>query len=357
MASPENGNLPNKQHEQSQQAAPPMTFEAATAVLDTNELLHLIIAEVPRENRTSLRSVSKNWQAAVLKLGHVIDLVEDGYDGYRQCTNVPVYYLPEKTLKCNESNPVLDCYTKSVQCACASDDLPTSLEQAITKAYCDGYSGTSVDIYFYPEKPSGTPDGVGRDNEFITDLPVKMVFARARAYHVETRGQDRGAVLHAPGGIRVRHVRKCFEMMQLLPGYSYSKVVRFGLLKQESGGDGESGKGALANDKAEEELENWPKRSQGGHGDSGEDELEKGSKRSRSDDGESGEGGLANDEAEVGHEWDFEVALVKWSKGSQGDHSELREGGSPSEEPEDGFEWNAESEQQYWSNLPGDEPR
>jgi hypothetical protein len=249
---------------------------------------------------------------------------------------VPVYYLPEKTLKCNESNTVLGCYTKIVNCACASDEPPTSLEQAMAKVYCDGYSGTSVDIYFDPENAAGTPEGLRWDNEFITDPPVMLVFARARAYYVETRGQDREAVLHARGGIRVRHVRECFEMMQLLPGYSYSKVVRFGLLEQWSGGDGESGN--LANDKAEEELEDWPNRSQGG-------------------DGESGEGGLADDEVEVLHEWDFQVVLVGSSKGSQGDHSELGEGGSPSEEPEDGFEWNAEIEQQYWSNLPGNEPR
>ena len=37
------------------------SFEATTAALDTNELLHLIMAEVPRELRVSLRGVSKSW--------------------------------------------------------------------------------------------------------------------------------------------------------------------------------------------------------------------------------------------------------------------------------------------------------
>jgi hypothetical protein len=44
---------------------------AVAAVLHTNELLHLIIAEVPREHRNSIRRVSKTWKAAVEKIGHV----------------------------------------------------------------------------------------------------------------------------------------------------------------------------------------------------------------------------------------------------------------------------------------------
>jgi hypothetical protein len=84
MAGPDNASFPHEHQDQSQQAntdttspsiahAEPQTFEATTAVLDTNELLHLIISAVPREYRTSLHRVSKNWQAAVLKIGHVME--------------------------------------------------------------------------------------------------------------------------------------------------------------------------------------------------------------------------------------------------------------------------------------------
>jgi hypothetical protein len=62
MGSSNSVSLSNKQHEQNQQAAPrtPLTtFKAATAALDTNELLRLIIAEVPPEYRTPLLRVSK----------------------------------------------------------------------------------------------------------------------------------------------------------------------------------------------------------------------------------------------------------------------------------------------------------
>lgn len=48
------------------------SFEATTAALDTNELLHLIIAEVPREFRVSLRSVSKDRNTTVTKLRYTL---------------------------------------------------------------------------------------------------------------------------------------------------------------------------------------------------------------------------------------------------------------------------------------------
>lgn len=48
---------------------------AMDAVMQTNELLHLIIAEVPLEYRTSIRRVSKTWQAAVAKIGYTLQPV------------------------------------------------------------------------------------------------------------------------------------------------------------------------------------------------------------------------------------------------------------------------------------------
>jgi len=48
------------------------SFEATTAVLDTNELLHMIIAEVPLQHRTSLLQISKTWNVAVIKIGYTL---------------------------------------------------------------------------------------------------------------------------------------------------------------------------------------------------------------------------------------------------------------------------------------------
>lgn len=44
----------------------------ATVVFAIPELLFLIIEAVPRQRRISLRQVSKSWQAAIMKVGHVI---------------------------------------------------------------------------------------------------------------------------------------------------------------------------------------------------------------------------------------------------------------------------------------------
>jgi hypothetical protein len=50
----EDGSFSPKQYDQSPPRSPSAVYEATTAALDTNELLHLIIAEVPREYRTQL---------------------------------------------------------------------------------------------------------------------------------------------------------------------------------------------------------------------------------------------------------------------------------------------------------------
>jgi hypothetical protein len=47
--------------------------EAMTKVFDTNELVLLIIEAMPREYRTPLLRVSKAWQVAIKKLGHVLE--------------------------------------------------------------------------------------------------------------------------------------------------------------------------------------------------------------------------------------------------------------------------------------------
>jgi hypothetical protein len=116
MASPDYFNLSNMQHDQSQQAAPnipSMGFEAATAALDTNELLHLIIAKVPRQYRTKLRSVSRNWKAAVEKLGHAFGLPRPIGNSGPTCM-LPMYGINEfgKRLVCNKTNPAIACYTE-----------------------------------------------------------------------------------------------------------------------------------------------------------------------------------------------------------------------------------------------------
>jgi hypothetical protein len=65
------------------------SFEATTAVLDTNELLHMIIAEVPLQHRTSLLQISKTWNAAVIKIGYTLQ--PSGYHTDHPSQLVPGY--------------------------------------------------------------------------------------------------------------------------------------------------------------------------------------------------------------------------------------------------------------------------
>jgi hypothetical protein len=63
---------------------------SAAAVLQLPELLHMIIYEVPRKERTSLRRVSKQWQAAVEKIGHVFQPDDIGHGHYHN-DPIPLY--------------------------------------------------------------------------------------------------------------------------------------------------------------------------------------------------------------------------------------------------------------------------
>lgn len=84
------------------------------AVLDTNELLHLIIAEVPHEYRTSLRRVSKNWQTAVEKIGHVLDPIDHHWDFLDDSVYFsvgPIYSLINHFVL--EFNPILSAIHRS----------------------------------------------------------------------------------------------------------------------------------------------------------------------------------------------------------------------------------------------------
>lgn len=53
-----------------------LELPATTSVLNTNELLHLILTEVPFEHRVNLRRVSRVWSKAVSKVGFVLEPVQ-----------------------------------------------------------------------------------------------------------------------------------------------------------------------------------------------------------------------------------------------------------------------------------------
>ena len=396
----EEGSFSPKQYGQSPSGA---VYEAATAALDTNELLHLIIAEVPREYRTQLRRVSKAWKADVEKLGHVIEPLEDKeYKNFHKLSSQSVYHLPEKRFVCNKSNPLIRCQTEDTTFDCVDHDCP-----------CDGYWGMQGNISFDPDGISGTPGGLEREEEFITDPPISQVHV-APLY--PQRWCPRPVTLYVREGIRVRHLRECFENLKSIE-YSSDRVVNFGVLHQdygdsdipnkicwwhlddyselgrgcvggwcqeETGGgdtpyageanesswdDRESREGGWANDEWswEAEQEKWSYGSQRDGNELGGGETPRADYHGQ---GDYGEGSPASQEPDDRHEWSWEAEVEKWSKGSQGDASEAGGGETPyvnavdsqgqggdgeagftREELEGGHEWNFEAELEKWSKL------
>lgn len=49
------------------------TYEAATAVFETNELLHQILKQLPREELVTVRRVSKTWSKVASEVGYLVE--------------------------------------------------------------------------------------------------------------------------------------------------------------------------------------------------------------------------------------------------------------------------------------------
>jgi hypothetical protein len=149
---------------------------AMDAVMQTSELFHLIIGEVPVEHRTSIRRVAKAWQAAVVKIGHALQPV--AYNEQYQ----PLYSV-SKTFVVNMSNPVIHCYRNS------RDEI-------------NGFQ-------FNPDHLSGNPKIAGRLCEFLTDPPVTHV-----SLSCYTKRRKTQAILRVHGGIRIRDLVEIFGKMK-----------------------------------------------------------------------------------------------------------------------------------------------
>jgi hypothetical protein len=356
----EDGNFSPQQYDQSSPGEEVLGYEAATAALDTNELLHLIIAELPREQRCSLRRVSKNWQAAVVKLGYATEPLE-----YKNVKDTdPPEYWPGKALVFNRSNPWIACYTRQWDDDNYDDD-------GIFFASCPRIHAS---ICFDPYGISDTPYAVKRELEFVTDPPVTQMEAVVGAHDPKTA---QTTMIIRSGGIRVRDLRECFERMKRCD-YAYSRVSSFAVLRQKFEPFGHIMPTFQPNEVPTPVcwLHVEDCSTLGGAGVDGESQEETGggdtpyaseSEESQGDDHEPYEVGSENDEAKSGYQsyqWRLQDELEQWSNSSQGDgcgtgYAETRgagyaagddgEGVLASKEQEDAYEWNSESELEGWS--------
>jgi hypothetical protein len=165
------------------------SFEATTAAMDTNELLHMIIAEVPLEYRTAIRGVSKTWKAAVTKVGYTLDPI--GYDNrYPENLHLPMIQLePHNYVLAN--NP-LTSQLKIYSCSSKDKDNRHERMCYYHSLKCEpSFHRKSEELFWI------VPSIVGHEHEFITNPPVTQVTIAV------TWRQEEGAILRIPGGIRM----------------------------------------------------------------------------------------------------------------------------------------------------------
>jgi hypothetical protein len=173
--------------------------DAAETVLGIPELLLLIISEVPLNNRTSLRPVSKTWQAAVEMIGHVLEPAGYGCWGisFDSFPSVPGYLVESgggefMGLKHN-----------------GSSGLPLKKVHAYNFHRSD-YAAKTVGLGLYNRKKL-----LMHENEFITYPPITQVLICAKHTGRWYSGiRDRGvASLRVRGGIRIRDLLECLEKL------------------------------------------------------------------------------------------------------------------------------------------------
>jgi hypothetical protein len=197
---------------------------SAAAVLELPELLHMIISEVPREHRTMLRSVSRDWKAAVEKIGYVFQPDDIGHGLYREDDPMPLY----TSQAIFRSNPVfLDSLFSKRRPA---DQVNPGY---LVKSRCLG-SSRSIPHFVSVAKLSEN------GHQFVTHPPLTEMLVRTGSIaHPRVR-------LQVDGGIRLRDLLEFFQTVHrgggvgLFQGY-FGGPKEFSPSKH----DEESGEGSL----------------------------------------------------------------------------------------------------------------
>lgn len=166
---------------------------AATAVLDTNELLKKILSQVPCEYRVNLRRVSKTWKHVVSEVGYAVEPVyaRPSHDPEK---GVP-YYPNHLTIKCH---PVTGKGYRRKGSAAYSRYVEN-------RSRCAELHMTNFNLR------------KGELEEFITDPPITQVAVSYHDVNTATWGIEKLATLRVPGGIRIMHLRGTFRKMTGVP--------------------------------------------------------------------------------------------------------------------------------------------
>lgn len=163
-------------------------FEAAMAVLDTNELLHMIIAEVPHKYRCSLRRVSKTWKAAVMKIGFTLERVS--HQQRRPDSKADVTFRQTLAFEYRAGLPKLSS-------AAVFEINPVFIDVGASWKYrLPGQDWKWSRKYYQRFMPS-LSEIAGIEQQFITNPPITQVL-------MSTGGCGKhAAILRVHGGIRL----------------------------------------------------------------------------------------------------------------------------------------------------------
>lgn len=147
---------------------------AATAVLDTNELLHQILSHIPIEDFFRIRRVSKTWNKVASDIGYHLDPV-------RVCDEADSRY------------PSLPMY------AC---EVPITFNPVFYVGPSPSDDGSPKFYYLYLMYDGYFDLDLARSNEFLTNPPVTLVSLSIRDPWKPV------AMLRVRDGIRLRHLVK-----------------------------------------------------------------------------------------------------------------------------------------------------
>ena len=174
----------------------------ATSALNVPEILRLIIKQVPFQDRTSIRRVSKAWQAAVedQTVGHTLKPV--GYDCwmYEKVPSVPMYLVESQDCELRPK-----CYSGIIRLVLRK--LPRSSTYTwrhdnTTRLHHNG----QVVLRLRDLKML-----ICNQHEFVTHPPVTQVVVCVDRKGSAGIGDERVASLRMARGIRIVDLLECFE--------------------------------------------------------------------------------------------------------------------------------------------------
>jgi hypothetical protein len=210
------------------------SFESTTAVLDTNELLHMIIAEVLLEYRPAIRVVSTIWKAAVTKVGYTIETSGYRKIGYSDSYDRAIPMVSSTaTIDVNPAFPKEDAeffnnksdYEMRSVFLRRRQGQPPKRKVAFRRV--GGRPGRAPE-YYRARVPTDL-ETVGHEHEFIVNPPLTQVHMGVARVGLDP------AILRVRGGIRVRDLVECSKKMLGISTFSHLPVWwSFG---RESSGD------------------------------------------------------------------------------------------------------------------------